>query len=103
MSATARSVSLARAASGTATHRAQKAWCSRARSRSATNDFQAKWIDRSGSEHGRLHGHYFDSTAVDGGHFMARWAAEGCSQDGGGGSGSGSGGPSSGGGSGSAI
>ena len=57
----------------------------------ATNDFQAKWIDRSGSEHGHLHGHYFDSTAVDGGHFMARWAEAGCSQDNGGGGGSGSG------------
>nr|HEX4313565.1 hypothetical protein [Kofleriaceae bacterium] len=71
----------------------------------ATNDFQAKWMvagDATGAltEHGRLHGHYFESTAVDGGHFQARWAASACSQDGGGGGGggggSGSGGPGTG-------
>jgi hypothetical protein len=47
----------------------------------ATGDFAAEWKVPGDDVHGVIHGHYADSTAVDGGVFLARWAQAGCSDD----------------------
>jgi hypothetical protein len=44
-------------------------------------DFAAKWKQLGDDDHGRIHGKYFESAAVAGGMFVARWAQTACSED----------------------
>jgi hypothetical protein len=44
-------------------------------------DFQARWKELGDDDHGRLHGVYFSAAAAGAGHFVARWAEKGCSED----------------------
>jgi hypothetical protein len=44
-------------------------------------DFLARWKLLGDDDHGRIRGHYFDSATAGAGHFVARWAQTGCSED----------------------
>ena len=46
-----------------------------------SGEFRARWKVLGDDDHGRIHGRYFESSAVDGGHFLARWAQTQCAED----------------------
>jgi hypothetical protein len=46
-----------------------------------SGELAAHWKEVGDEDHGRIHGKYFESSAADGGVFVARWAQTACSED----------------------